>query len=75
MRSKTIDKRQKVAYNIVTGRDTLYTRVTELTFKCYVRTPVMGEPPVGGFFIIVIIAGNMGRFHSESGKTRRRCRI
>lgn len=39
-------------------------------FKRYVRTPEVGEPPVGGFFIIIIINGNMGHFHSESGKIK-----
>ena len=43
-----IDKNKKITYTIYAGRDTLYTRVTELTFKCHVLAPVMG-PPKGGF--------------------------
>ncbi len=31
-------------YNNDAGRNTLYTRVTELTFKRYVRSPVTGTP-------------------------------
>lgn len=38
------------AYNIVAGRNTLYTRVIELTFKRYVLSPTTG-PPTRRFFL------------------------
>ena len=50
-KSKIIDRRHKVAYNVAVGKDTLYTHVTELTFKCYVRTPVVGNRREADFFI------------------------
>lgn len=37
-------------YNTDAGRDTLYNRVTELTFKCHVMAPV-AMPPQGGFLL------------------------
>ncbi len=45
-----IDKSEKNAYNIIAGKIALYTRVTELTFKCHVLAPATGKPPKGGFF-------------------------
>ena len=47
-RSKTVDKNQNIAYTISAGRDTLYTHITEFTFKCHVLAPAVG-PPKGGF--------------------------
>ena len=38
-----------IAYNIGAGRNALYTRETEFTFKCHIMAPVTG-PPQGGFF-------------------------
>ncbi len=46
-----IDKSEKNAYNIIAGKIALYTRVTELTFKCHVLAPATGKPPKGGFFL------------------------
>lgn len=45
---KVIDKLSAILYTINAGRDTLYTRVTELTFKCHLMAPATG-PPEGGF--------------------------
>ena len=37
-----------IAYNIIAGRDTLYTRVPELTFKRYVISSSTRDwPPIG----------------------------
>lgn len=46
--NKTIDNIHEVAYNRFAGRDTLYTHITEFTFKCHVLAPAVG-PPKGGF--------------------------
>lgn len=43
-----IDFFSSIAYTIVAGRDTLYTRATEFAFKCHAMAPVTG-PPKGGF--------------------------
>ena len=50
-----------MAYNIIAGRDTLYIRVTELTFKCHVMAPAT-EPPKGGFCFIWRNHGNIRIF-------------
>lgn len=42
--SKIIDMSTKVAYNINAGRNTLYTRVTELRFKRYVISSAARTP-------------------------------
>lgn len=46
--SSSIDKIKKVTYTKIAGRDTLYTHITEFTFKCHVLAPAVG-PPKGGF--------------------------
>lgn len=46
---KIVDFFKDIAYTYIAGRDTLYTRVTELAFKRHVMSSVMG-PPSGGFF-------------------------
>jgi len=38
-----------MCYNIIAGRNTLYTYETELTFKRHVMSSAIGEPPHGGF--------------------------
>ena len=42
-------------YSIGAGRNALYTRVTELTFKRYVISSVTRKPPSGGFFCMLHI--------------------
>ena len=63
--SKNIDKSRKKGYNNNAGRNTLYTRVTELTFKRYVISSA-ARTPSGVFFII---GANMNIFiySDESG--------
>lgn len=39
-----------IAYNINAGRNTLYTRVPELTFKRHVMSSATGTAVIGGFF-------------------------
>lgn len=48
---KVIDKLSTILYTISAGRDTLYTRVTEFTFKCHLMTPATG-PPKGVFYVM-----------------------
>ena len=43
-KQKKVDKINVIVYNIDAGRNTLYTRVTEFTFKRYVISPVAGTP-------------------------------
>ncbi len=40
---------REIVYNIIAGRDTLYTRVIELTFKRYVISSTTGTA-LGRFF-------------------------
>ena len=49
--SKSIDKASRIAYTELAGRDTLYTHVTELTFKCYVIAAVVGNRREAAFFV------------------------
>ena len=60
----------RIAYNIFAGRNTLYTRGIELTFKRHVLAPTTG-PPLGGFFLgevkmnIFIYSDESGVFDKE----------
>ncbi len=57
-------------YNIVAGRDTLYTRETDLTFECHGMAPAT-EPPKGGLSIsgdkkeIYVYSDESGVFDKE----------
>ncbi len=63
---RNIDKLNKLLYNNIAGRDTLYTCVTELTFKRHVMSSVTG-PPSGGFFLLGGVIINIYIYSDESG--------
>ena len=44
-----IDMKGEIWYNIIAGRNTLYTYETELTFKRHVMSSAIVEPPHGCF--------------------------
>ena len=52
-------------YNLGTGSDTLYTRVTELTFKRYVISAGHEVPPFGVVFIYIFM--DIFVYSDESG--------
>ena len=49
-----IDYTRKMRYNIIAGRDTLYTYETELTFKRSVSSPDIGSRLWAAFFYIIL---------------------
>ena len=49
-KKKTVDFLENIAYNNTAGRNTLYTRVIELTFKRHNLSPTTRPPFLGGFF-------------------------
>ena len=49
------------------GRNALYTRETELTFKRYVISSATGKPPSGGFFRVRCRIMNIFVYSDESG--------
>lgn len=55
------------AYNIVAGRDALYTRVTELTFKRHVMSPATGSRLRAAFFVPRCRNLNIFVYSDESG--------
>jgi hypothetical protein len=63
---KVVDGNKKIEYTIDAGRDTLYTRVTEFTFKCHVLAPVT-RPLKGGFFILRRNMMDLFIYSDESG--------
>ena len=56
----------KSAYNNIAGRNTLYTRVIELTFKRYVISS-MGEAAFGRLFAYIGVFMDIFIYSDESG--------
>ena len=63
---RSVDKLQRIVYNINAGRNTLYTRVTELTFKRHVVSSA-ARTPSGVFFIVLGVTMNIYIYSDESG--------
>ncbi len=57
----------KSAYNNIAGRNTLYTRVIELTFKRYVISSMHGEAAFGRLFAYIGVFMDIFIYSDESG--------
>ncbi len=63
---RNIDNLHITVYNNIAGRNTLYTRVTELTFKRHVMSSA-ARTPSGVFFIVLGVTMNIYIYSDESG--------